>query len=120
MIAAKLTLNAQLASLVSAVTAQQQALDADYRQARREFQPLWQLAHDAGLDTVARALAPVRLVATAATIECGLFVKNERASGLRVSIAGLGLQKRYARTTQAHLQLRCSITTPPRSPRAAP
>jgi hypothetical protein len=120
MIAAKLTLNAQLVSLVSAVVAQQYALDADYRQALREFRPVWRLAQDAGLDAVARAVMPSRLVATEATIECGLFVMYERASGLRVSIAGLGLQKRYARTTQAHLQLRCSLTAPPRSPRAAP
>ena len=115
----KLTLNRQLSVLVSAITGQQRELDARYRQELREFVPICQQLRAAGLDALGRELAPLRLVAVSAEIESRLFVSHERASGMSVRLATLGLQKRYALTTQGHLQLRCTLTARPR-PASAP
>ena len=115
----KLTLDRQLSSLVSAIAGQQRVLDARYQQDLREFVPVWQQLRAAGLDALGRELAPARMVAVSAEIETHLFVSHERASGMSVRLATLGLQKRYALTTQGHLQLRCTLTARPR-PAGAP
>jgi hypothetical protein len=118
MSAPKLTLTRQLSSLVSAVAGQQRELDDDYRQDVRDFLPVWQLLRTSGLDALGRAIAPARLVATSAYVDVRLFVSHEEASALQVRLATLGLQKRYARTTQAHLHLQCTLTVRPPVPGA--
>ena len=114
----KLTLNRQLESLAVAIVEQQRALDDRYREDLREFRKVCEHAHGTRLQSILRTVAPVRLVTTEATLETRMFVSFEQASALRVRLATLGLQKRYERTTQAHLQLRCSLTISPRSQRS--
>jgi hypothetical protein len=118
MSAQKLTLTRQLSSLVSAVAGQQRVLDDDYRQSVRDFLPVWHVLRASGLDALGRAIAPARLVATSACVDVRLFVSHDESSELRVRLATLGLQKRYARTTQAHLQLQCTLTVRPPVPDA--
>jgi hypothetical protein len=109
----KLTLDRQLASLVSAVADQQRELDDHYRQELRDFLPVWEQIRAAGLDALGRMVAPARFVATSIDIDVRLFVSHAQASELQVRLATLGLQKRYAVTTQSQLQLQCTLTARP-------
>jgi len=116
----KLTLDQQLQCLVVSIAEQQRVLDDAWREDIEEFRKVIALVPSRGFESFIRRLAPVRLVTTSATIETHLFVSRERMSDLRVRLATLGLQKRYALTTQSHLQLRCTLTARPQSPRGEP
>ena len=111
----KLTLDRQLQSLVLAVVEQQRTLDDAWRGELDEFRKVVARVPFRGFDSFIRRLAPVRLVATSATVEARMFVSQERMSDLRVRLATLGLQRRYALTTQSHLTLQCTLTARPQS-----
>jgi hypothetical protein len=116
----KLTLDRQLEELLLPIAVQQDALDAAWQDDLCEFLSAWRVADRAGrLAAVGRALAPARLMMTEATIDVKLFVSHGEATGWSVRLVALGLQKRYEHTTQAHLELRCTLTSRPPAPREA-
>ena len=112
----KLTLDRQLQSLVVTIVEQQRMLDDAWREELEEFRKVVTRVPYRGFDSFIRRLAPVRLVATSASIEARMFVSQERMSDLRVRLATLGLQRRYALTAQSHLTVQCTLTARPQSP----
>jgi hypothetical protein len=104
-----------LVSLTQEVPLQQERLDLDYLRQLALFRALIQESKKRGVDSIARAVAPARMVAQTVQVESQFHFAQSTATrfSLGIRLLNLGYRRRYAHTEFAESRLQVTVQQVP-------